>query len=83
MSVEIDFERFEDEYKLALTDKSKPSLSTVVFEDEDKNNIILLKIKSKNEACTSCLPVKQNEIAKVSIEVIETRYGLKLIKDRG
>ena len=41
------------------------------------------EIKSKNEACTSCVPVKQSEIAKVSIEVIETRYGLKLIKDRG
>lgn len=81
--IEIDFEKFEDEYKLTLTERKVVGSSSVVFEDDENNRLILLKIKSKNDVCTGCVAVKSEDIDPKSIEIIERDYGLKLIKDRG
>ena len=76
MRIEIDFEKFEDEYKLTLTENN--SKHNLVFEDEDNNKLILLKIKNKKNNCISCVPVKRKDISIKSIRLLEDTYKLKL-----
>ena len=78
--IEIDFEKFEDEYKLVWTERKHHGSNSIVFEDDEKNRLILLKINSKNSNCISCIPVDSKLLHSNSIKMIEEEYGLKLIK---
>lgn len=76
MRIEIDFEKFEDEYKFTLTENN--SKHNLVFEDEDNNKLLLLKIKNRNHNCVSCSPVKRKDISIKSIRMLEDKYKLKI-----